>query len=345
MKLHHLFSPIYCLLTMMLTAGIANADSSALSRPDDHAPIGVMGEHAHKQGEWMFSYRAMRMTMDGNQDGGDNLTASDVLIDFVVAPTRMTMDMQMFSAMFAPSDKLTLMVMVPYLELEMDHVTRMGAKFTTRSSGFGDIKLSSITTLRQDHHSKLLLNFGISLPSGSNTEQGITPAGKTRLPYPMQLGSGTYDLMPGITYLVKHPDFSYGLQAIATIRTGNDQGYRLGNRLDTSAWAAKPLNHSVSLSARVSAQAWGDIHGADSKISQTLSPMGMGPFPSVPTAQPDLRSGRRINLALGANFLVQSGAASGHRLAFELTRPLMEHLDGPQLETDWSVNFGWQKAY
>ena len=161
----------------------------------------------------------------------------------------------------------------------------------------------------------------------------------------MQLGSGTYDLMPGLTYLVKQQDYSYGVQAIATIRTGNDQGYRLGNRLDTSIWVAKPISYSTSLSVRISAQAWADIHGVDSKTSQTLSPMGMGPFPSVPTAQPNLRSGRRVNLALGVNYLVQSGSAKGHRLALEISTPLQEHLDGPQLKTEWDLSVGWQKAY
>lgn len=28
-----------------------------VSLPDDHAPIGIMGEHNHKTGEWMASYR------------------------------------------------------------------------------------------------------------------------------------------------------------------------------------------------------------------------------------------------------------------------------------------------
>ena len=28
-----------------------------ISLPDDHAPIGVMGDHTHKTAEWMVSYR------------------------------------------------------------------------------------------------------------------------------------------------------------------------------------------------------------------------------------------------------------------------------------------------
>jgi hypothetical protein len=32
-------------------------------RANAHAPIGVMGDHRHHQGELMFSYRYMRMWM------------------------------------------------------------------------------------------------------------------------------------------------------------------------------------------------------------------------------------------------------------------------------------------
>ena len=41
----------------------AGSDNWSGARPDGHAPIGVMGEHTHKAGEWMFSYRYMHMSM------------------------------------------------------------------------------------------------------------------------------------------------------------------------------------------------------------------------------------------------------------------------------------------
>ena len=45
------------------------ASQSHATRPDGHAPIGVMGDHFHKQGEWMFSYCYMHMRMEDNRDG------------------------------------------------------------------------------------------------------------------------------------------------------------------------------------------------------------------------------------------------------------------------------------
>ena len=44
-----------------------------------HAPVDVMGDHMHKKGEWMVSYRFMMMTMEDNRDGTNRLDISEVL--------------------------------------------------------------------------------------------------------------------------------------------------------------------------------------------------------------------------------------------------------------------------
>jgi hypothetical protein len=62
----------------------------------------------------------------------------------------------------------------------------------------------------------------------------------------------------------------------------------------------------------------------------------------VPTADPDLRAGRRVDLLVGAAFTPQAGLLRGHRLALEIGRPVYQNLDGPQLETDWTATLGWQ---
>ena len=49
----------------ILLSGWLLTISSVSSRPDGHAPIGVMGDHIHREGEIMFSYRAMMMNMSG----------------------------------------------------------------------------------------------------------------------------------------------------------------------------------------------------------------------------------------------------------------------------------------
>lgn len=308
------------------------------ARPDSHAPIGVMGDHIHKAGEWMLSYRYMHMDMQGNRDGTDRMSTQDVFArGYMVAPTSMTMDMHMFGVMYAPTDRVTLMAMAPYLRTEMDHVTRMGTRFTTRAEGFGDIRLTGLIGVLEQPGRRIHLNLGVSLPTGSIDERDDTPAARNaKLPYPMQLGSGTYDLLVGATYSGQASHWSWGAQALATVRTGeNDNHYRLGNRFDSSVWLARVLTPSNSASLRVAYQDWRDIHGAD----PDLNPM------MVPTADPTLRAGRRADLLLGWNFNGKAGLFKGQRLALEIGVPVYQQLDGPHLETDLSYTLGWQYAF
>ncbi len=306
------------------------------SRPDGHAPIGVMGDHLHKTGEWMFSYRYKRMQMDGMRDGTDDLTDADVLKDFPVTPTRMSMEMHMPGLMYAPTDDLTLMLMVPLIKKNMDHVTRMGARFTTRSEGLGDIKLSGLYALKRWNNQQLHLNAGVSFPTGDIDEKDVTPAGSnTLLPYPMQLGSGSWDLLPGITYLGQNNMLSWGMQAIGTIRLNdNDNDYRLGNRFELTGWGAKKFNNTLSGSLRLKGLVWGDIQGNDPKLNPNV----------VPTADANLQGGKRIDILAGLNFYSRSGITKGHRLAVEVGTPIYEDLDGPQMSTQWMVTVGWQYA-
>ena len=296
-----------------------------------------MGDHVHEAGEWMVSTRYMRMDMDGNRTGTDRVDAADVLADFPVTPLRMPMDMYMVGAMFAPSDRLTLMGMVPLLRRSMDHRTRPGGEFTTESGGLGDVKVSALVTVADASRQRLHLNFGVSVPLGSIDEQDNTPAGRnTRLPYPMQLGSGTWDVLPGLTYLGQGDAWSWGAQGIGIVRLGkHDDNYRLGHRLSTTAWLSRLLSDSVSVSVRLGLDTWGDVAGADTRLNPRM----------VPTADPNLRAGTRADAGLGLNLFGAGTSLSGHRLALEILVPFYQDLDGPQLETDWRVLVGWQKSF
>ena len=86
-----------------------------------------------------------------------------------------------------------------------------------------------IGVLHGDRHG-IHVNFGASLPTGSTdeTDQILTPTGATpspRMPYAMQLGSGTVDLLPGVTYNGRADKVRWGAQYAGTIRTGSDNGY------------------------------------------------------------------------------------------------------------------------
>ncbi len=306
----------------------------------DLLSVNVLGTHTHLAGEWMIGYKFMFMRMDGNRDGTDQLTAEEVLRAFPVTPTDMDMGMHMFEVMYAPSDELTLMAMLPVNQISMDHVTRTGVEFTTESQGLGDVALEALYTfygdVRRDQH-RLLLNAGVSLPTGSIDERDDTPAGADQpLPYPMQLGSGTVDLLPGLTYLGESEDWAWMAQVKGAIRLGrNDNDYRLGNQARFGAWGARKLSDWSSLSALIEGRTWGNIDGADPRLNPRI----------VPTADPDRRGGERLDFVVGLNIYVPEGAAEGNRAAIEVGFPLYRSLDGPQLETDWHVTAVWNWTF
>ena len=235
---------VVLLLLVIISFGWANAPLPAQQteeKPDELAdltleelmkldilPINVLGTHTHLAGEWMIGYKFMFMRMNGNRDGTDRKTVSDVLQDFPVAPTDMTMAMHMVEVMYAPSNDLTLMAMFPFLQLSMDHVTRSGLAFTTESQGIGDVSFSALYTVYGDverGRHRLLVIPGLSFPTGSIGEKGETPAGPDQqLPYPMQLGSGTFDLLSGLAYLGESDNWAWDAQAMGTIRLGKTAG-------------------------------------------------------------------------------------------------------------------------
>lgn len=327
------------------------------AKPDSHAPIAVMGEHLHKQGEWMVSYRYMTMKMEDNLQGDKSISAQEIVTSLAnpfappptarVVPVEMTTKMHMLGLMYAPSDKFTLMAMINYLEKEMDHLTFMGmtganvlGEFTTNTSGMGDTKLSVLwgllDTSGEKAGHKVHLNLGISLPTGSIDEedQVLTPMGARptlRVPYAMQLGSGTYDLEPGITYLGSLDQLGWGAQYKATIRLSeNDEDYTLGDISMLTGWGSYRFANWISASLRLTLHDVDRIDGSD--------PLIMAP---VQTANPENYGGERIDFGVGINTVTHAG----HRFAVEYETPIEQDVNGVQMEMKSMLTLGYQYAF
>ena len=63
----------------------------------------------------------------------------------------------------------------------------------------------------------------------------------------------------------------------------------------------------------------------------------------VPTADPNLRGGTRVDVLVGVNFVPP--ALNSLRLAVEAGVPVYQKLDGPQLETDLVFTLGAQYTF
>ena len=155
-----------------------------------------------------------------------------------------------------------------------------------------------------------------------------------RVPYAMQMGSGTYDLMPGITWNGRSDQWYWGGRYLGEFRLGDDEDYSLGDKHTLSVWLNYQWQPFISTALRLQYETLGSIGGMD--------PMIAGP---VQTVDPDHYGGDVVNLNLGINLVGQAGSLAGQRLAIEASLPLQRDLNGPQMETDWTITAGWQYAF
>ncbi|MDF2377192.1 MAG: hypothetical protein P1U81_13185 [Verrucomicrobiales bacterium] len=301
-------------------------------RVDSHAPISVMGEHTHEAGEWMVSYRYMSMEMGENRDGTNTLASQQLFnLGFPVATTEMTMEMHMMGLMYAPTDTVTLMAMTGYEFNKMDHVTRPGSParmmrgetFKMATEGWGDTQFGALVKFHDANKRRAHLNLMMSAPTGNLTEKA----------YPMHTGTGTWDLLPGVTYLWQEGNISGGSQLTGRVHLGdNDLRFAYGDSVEGTSWLAYRLTDYLSVSGRLSLEHTADIDGVDARLT--------APFMAPPQDAAN-HGGTWAEAGLGLNVLV----GGGNRVAFEAVMPFYQDLNGPQMERDVMFTAGWQKAF
>ena len=310
------------------------------NRPDAHAPIGVMGDHLHQKGGFMISLRYMNMAMEGNREGTSAIDNSAIYNSYMVAPQSMDMQMYMLGIMFAPSDKLTLSLMQNLVTNNMDLKARMMMNgmtmlhdFSTKSSGFGDMKLGALYSVYSKENTSIHLNGTLNLPVGNIKQKDDTPMMvNAKLPYAMQLGSGTFDITLGATYKGSTESVSWGIQPLLTFRTGkNSEDYRLGNSQQINFWGAYKITDWVSISGRFLGFSQSKISGQD----PDLNPM------MVTTADVNNYGGKKIKSFLGFNFMFnQNSRLKNVKIGIEAGAPIYENYNGVQMDKDLSFQIG-----
>lgn len=320
-------SIISLLLSFQSTELLAGAH-----RVDAHAPIGVMRDHVHEKGELMTSYRFENMAMQDMATQDNKMTSREVLDrGYMATPTKMQMKMHMVGAMYGVTDKLSVMAMGSFMQKDMDHKNMALSKFNRTSEGFGDLQLSSLYQFLKTDSRQAQLNTGISLPTGDINEKH----NGTRLPYPMQIGSGSYEFLPGISYSGFTTNYSYGAQVNSTLRLNqNNVGYKLGDIYNVTSWVSRKVNSNFSVSTRLNYTKNEGIEGVDDTLTPTM----------VPTANSYLQARENLDLLLGFN-LISHQYLKGHRLAFEVGAPLYQRIDGPMLQNNYKFTIGWQKTF
>ena len=300
----------------------------------DINPVSSLATHIHKKGEWMLGYHYMHMRMHPNMHDSAKLGRNEVLQVYPVTPIDMDMRTHMLHAMYAFNEKTTLMLLGQYIDKSMDHVTRTGRRFTTSVKGVGDTGLLINRLLSGDDFvgHRTTLQVGLNLPTGSTSKKDVTPQGKVRLPYPMQLGSGTYDLKLGADYQHMSNHWSAGTSLMSTTRMGeNDEGYTLGNVLELTTWHRYAWSERFSTVLSLNGKVRENIDGFDSLLNAAL----------VPTADGYNQAYKRVSLGLEVDYHFNTG----NQVSLRFSKPVYQHVDGPQLGVDWDMMFGWQRVF
>ncbi len=303
--------------------------------------------HVHPAGMWMVNYSFMHMDMMGLRAGTNNAGNNSVgwmrgqPYNYMMIPTSMTMDMQMVMAMYGITDRVTVMAMTSYLSNKMKMTMDMGPMMGTFSSppmstsGFGDTELRGMYKI----NNYLVGSLGLSLPTGSIKQTVDMMGMEFRAPYDMQLGSGTYDLKPALTYngLSEDAKWNWGAQAQYTWHTAkNGDGWSYGDNFKVTSWIQRALG-PITPSLRLAYNDTGRIKGQDSAIQEILNPMTGAPMPD---ADPSNYGGQRLDGLLGVSY--QKGPFS---FGVEGGIPLYQDLNGIQLKTKWVLNACFQVMF
>jgi hypothetical protein len=264
-----------------------------------------------------------------------------------MAPENMTTDMYMLGAMAGLTEDIGVMAMIPYVDKEMQMVTFAGPAGTARlgssqseTSGVGDVAAFALHRLLEAgaHHAHAQL--GLSFPTGSITEKGnmLMPHGgsmRMRLPYGMQLGTGTYDLLPGVVYWGEQADWSWGMVAVGRIHLGeNDEGYAFGDRAYLTGWGQYGVGAGVFLSLRLIQEYAAAIDGRDPQMTGTS-----------PATDPDNYGGWKTSSAIGVSWRPPFPSLQATTIGTEVVIPVYQNLNGPQLKDAWAVWAGIRTGF
>jgi len=334
---------LVALLQTFVATAVERKDSTKCSsnccNPDAVAPAGIMTDHVHEKGKFGIAYSYMNMTMQGNQIGTKAVSDAAIFNSYMMATTHMDMQMHMLMPMYGITDRFTVMAMLSYnvntMSMHMMPVQSMSMPGMTmtdynsmptkmNSSGLGDTKIYALYNVLPSCNHRLVTGLGLSLPTGSINAKGATiQSNNDVLPYCMQLGTGTYNLLPSIVYVGQSTHLSWGAAFNANIKLGtNTNNYCFGNEYSVSPWLTYQPVRLVSVSARAECYNVGKLYGYDAAINQSSQ--------NDATANTANYGSQKVNGYIGANFYAPANFLKGGRLLLEYGMPFYQNTIGLQ---------------
>jgi hypothetical protein len=349
-----------------------------------HAPAGVMFDHMlPKAGDFMVGYRFMWNSQSGAMLHGTDRVSDQQIVaagcggdPCYLTPDSMSMSMHMLDLMYAPTDWLTLMLMPQFVDMDMDmrkldgapnlgaidsilgnHVTHH-VQNGHETGGIGDLGMYALFRLFDNGSHHVHATVGLSAPTGDVDIQLRRNHGVDGgfIHYGMQLGSGTWDFKPSLTYTGHTDNWSWGAQASGTVRMEeqNESGYSLGDLFQATAWGSYNLTSWLTASLRGVYTLQGSINGQfTGSGGQFTDPDGLfngsqGPvsiYKFGPQDYPQNYGGRFWDVGFGLSAMVPSGDLAGNRFSVEWLQPVEDDVNGYQLERDGALSATWSLAF
>ncbi|PXW84932.1 uncharacterized protein DUF3570 [Nitrosomonas sp. Nm84] len=323
-------------------------------------PAGIMfGHMLDKPGDFMAGYRFMLGKSAGSMMHGAHQVSDQTIVDQGCSdtipcrftPTYMNMHMHMLDIMYAPTKWLNVMLMPTFMDMDMNLRRLDGAPPAAsgvhehtgvaghETGAVGDTYFSSLIKLIDIPGHRVHVNLGLSAPTGkvdiklrrmAQEDGGLIHFG-------MQLGSGTWDFMPSLTYAGEYNRWSWGAQfsGVKRLEEKNKSGYRLGDMFQATTWGGFDLTQWLTASVRGAYTLHGAVHRDFDAFNARIGPMD---FPAN-------YGGQFWDLGLGVNAVIPKGRFAGNRFGFEWIQPVRNDFNGFQLDRKGSLAATWSYQF
>ncbi len=229
--------------------------------------------------------------------------------------------------------------------------------YSRNTGGLGDVSLHFLYGLFETAGHEVHAGLGFSAPTGS-VEQRPTLT-RDFSPYDVQLGSGTWDFHPSLTYSGELLRFAWGTQlsGVKRMEGQNDAGYRLGDQFQATTWTSLRLTDWLSASLRGQYTAQGGVHGhfnshaephvvgtrvVGTETQNVYNYVDTSSAISGPMDAADSTGGQTWDVGFGVNAMVPSGLLRGNRISVEWLEPVADHFNGYQLTRQGSLQLSWE---
>ena len=341
------------------------------------APAGVQWDHLlAAEGDMEVGYH-FNYDMRGNgiQHGGRRAGDTEIITsaceDTLCSLTPRDSDTHVSTVdfMLGLSPRATMILSADYVnhdialrDLDVDVQDALGiippprVSYTRSAGGLGDVSLHFLYGLVEASGHEVHAGLGFSAPTGS-VEQRLAGS-RDFSAYDSQLGSGTWDFHPSLTYSGELLRFAWGTQlsGIKRMEASNDAGYRLGDQFQATTWGSVRLTDWLSASIRGQYTNQGGVHG---RFDAHAAPQVTGTrlvgaetqevfeYVDTPSAiygpmdSTDSTGGQSWDVGFGVNAVVPSGLLRGNRVSVEWLEPVADHFNGYQLERQGSLQLRW----